>query len=358
MTVADGKMDIVASVGKAVDTGGIGVGCVVSGPRVLGEDFAERGNLRAGQACSRQSGGQARIDLDLKQDLCMGADKAVGRIGMRIDTRQIGLDIIDRRSVHQISAGNDEDEAVAAVRHNAVQPDARQADRIRPKRGTRGEDAHADVAAQARGTYSGLPVIRFFASRRMTVFGKAPDEPDMGEAVKAAEGFGNAIRRFKNNLRLQRRRQAALSRQAELRRKIIPDAGDDFHGRLPPLKVAAGFHLDSRIERRQLGNQRIGTRRQQTDIHEPDTRLVNIQVAEPAFAIGDPGNAVDIRDLDRGFLVFRCKQGSLLIVNRTFDRGKRQVAHTKNGQQIDKHPEPEPETLLDANQGDINGETH
>ncbi len=119
MTVADGKMNIVASVGQAIDAGGIGMGCVVSGPRVLGEDFTECGDLRVGQAGSRQSGGQARIDLDLKQDLCMGADKAVGRIGMRIDTRQIGLDIIDRRSVHQVRSGNDEYPSVSAVILNA-----------------------------------------------------------------------------------------------------------------------------------------------------------------------------------------------------------------------------------------------
>ena len=250
MTVPDGKMDIVASVGQAIDAGGIGVGCVVSGPRVLGEDFAKCGELRIGQAGRGQTFGQARIEFYFKQDLRMRTDKTVGSFRMGIHARQIGLDIIDRRSVHQISAGNDEDEAVAAVRHDAVQPDARQADRIRPKRGTRREYAHTNVAAQARGTDSGLPVIRFFASLRMTVFGKAPDEPDMGEAVEAAECLRNAIRRLKNNLRLQRRRQAALSRQAELRRKIIPDTGDDFHGRFSPLKVTAGFHPDSRIERR------------------------------------------------------------------------------------------------------------
>jgi len=86
----------------------------------------------------------------------------------------------------------------------------------------------------------------------------------MRETLEAAERLGYTVRRLENDLRAQRRRQAALPRQPELRRKIIVDSGDDFHIitkliiiRFPPQQIAAflqprGYYPPIQTNRKQL----------------------------------------------------------------------------------------------------------
>ena len=140
---------------------------------------------------------------------------------MAVGIGQIGLDIQDRGAVHQVGAAYVQNGPQHGVRFDSLQPHGGQADRIGPKRRSRGKNAHASVAAQLGRPHRGRPVPSH-------ALGKLPDQPEMAEPVQPAKRVGISIFRFEYHAGRQAVHQPALARNAEFGAKIAADARDNM----------------------------------------------------------------------------------------------------------------------------------
>ena len=141
---------------------------------------------------------------------------------MRVGIRKVGLDVIDRRAVHQICARDDQNVTEAILMLHAFELHAGKADGVRPERRARRKNAHALVAAKARRAHRRRPCIAH-GGREL------PDKPQVRKTLDAAQRVGIAVLRLEDDLRAKRGDEAALARDAEFFRKVRVDSGNDFH---------------------------------------------------------------------------------------------------------------------------------
>ena len=122
----------------------------------------------------RQQGEQRNGKIRAKpMQTCL---RCIALCGIRsaVRDRNIRLDIIDRRPVQQINAGNEQLHGLL-IRADLFQLYAGKPDRIRPERRTRSEYADAGIAAEPRRTHRRRPALSFRSDCGM----KAPQQPDM-----------------------------------------------------------------------------------------------------------------------------------------------------------------------------------
>ena len=148
--------------------------------------------------------------------------EAFGRLRMAVGIGNIGLDVKNRRPVHEVCPCDVEHRPARISEINALEPHARQADGVRPERGARGEHAHAHIAAQSRRSHGRRP-------GSINVFGKLPDQPDVRVAVQPPHSLTAAEFRLKDDLGLQAFDDAALTWDAEFGGKITVDVCDRSH---------------------------------------------------------------------------------------------------------------------------------
>ena len=165
---------------------------------------------------------QLRREHHLHRVIGLRRGEAAERVRMAVRQRMIGLDVQDRRAVHQVGAAHQQRHAVRAVRLHALQRHAGQPDGVRAERRARGEHAHARVAAQPRRAHRRRPALPL-------VFGKQPDQPQVRKALDPPQGVRVVIRRLEHHARPRLRHKAALARDAELLRKVAADARDNVH---------------------------------------------------------------------------------------------------------------------------------
>lgn len=185
-------------------------------PGILRQDFHQRRLALLWdklQACRRAFYLQAVARVPAAEAaLCV-------RVAVRIG--QIGLNIKDRGSIHQVGSGNMENRAKIRGGADALQTDAGQSNRIGPEWGTCGKHPHSLIAAKPWRTHSRTPFIT-------DGLGKPPDKPDMGVIFQAAQGIRIAVVRFKDELCLQGFHETALSGDAEFFREIALDMCNCF----------------------------------------------------------------------------------------------------------------------------------
>ena len=164
---------------------------------------------------------QRRRKIDRQRVMPLFLRKAARRLRVAVGIRQIGLDIVNRRSVHQIRAADDEHRPLRGVQPHFLKRHGRQPDGIGAKRRPRGEHTHARVAAQPRRAHRRRPSLPLAG-------GKAPDQPQMRKALDAAQRVRVLIGLFEHDFRARFRHDAALAGNAEFLRKVAADSGDDF----------------------------------------------------------------------------------------------------------------------------------
>ena len=208
--VRNGEANLEAAEGKAVDAARL---MLIAGTGVLRENTQQSLSFFL-----RQGVQNALRALDAHGVPREG--KAARRLGMRIGVGEIGLDVEDRRTVHQIRARNMQHRPLGRAVFDAVQADRGQADGVRPEGRAGREHADAAVAAELGRTDGRRPAL---AHR----FGELPDEPEMRVFLDAAQRVCVAVFRLENDAR-RHVGKAALARDAELGRKIRADARDDM----------------------------------------------------------------------------------------------------------------------------------
>ena len=132
----------------------------------------------------------------------------VGRVGMAVGVRKIGLDIINGGPVGQVRAGDIENGTVLCMEVHFYELYAGKTDRVRAEGRTRREDPHARFAAELRGRDGG---------RKFPVFNaiEVPDEPEVAPAVDAAQKVGVPLGGLEDDFGNQGAGQTGLPRDAE-----------------------------------------------------------------------------------------------------------------------------------------------
>ena len=180
------------------------------GPWVLGQDPQKGPPL-----VFRQFGQKVRGTPDLQ-----GAVRPLGEaapcVGTGIGVGHIGLDVINGGTVHQVRPLHPQFRAMGALPDDFVQFHQGQAQGIGTERGPGGEDPQTGIASQPGRPHSRRPDV---------VFGKAPDQPQVGEPFQAPEGFPfpEPFRHFHPSCQI--RHQAALPGKAEFFRQQAPVPG-------------------------------------------------------------------------------------------------------------------------------------
>ena len=121
----------------------------------------------------------------------------------------IGLDIIDRCTVHQVSAFDMNHRSPFRILLDAVDAGTRETQVIRPKWRPRGKDPHSLVTSQTRRTHR--------QTLRMVILRELPDEPEIVEVIQSTNGLHPPVSRFKNNASRQFTDESTLPRNAKLR---------------------------------------------------------------------------------------------------------------------------------------------
>ena len=118
--------------------------------------------------------------------------KPAQRFGMGVPIGDIGLDIKDWGSVHQVCAANVEHSPEFRRILDTQQADAGQAQRIGPEGGAGGENTHAGVSSQTGRPYSRGPVLS-------DCLRKLPDEPKMRKSFYSPQGIWVSVFRLKDD---------------------------------------------------------------------------------------------------------------------------------------------------------------
>ena len=161
---------------------------------------------------------------------------------MAVGERDIGLDVVDGRTVAQVGAENVDDGAFFR-QLDTLELDAGEADGIRPERTARRKDAYTLRAAQTRRSHRARPVvvssalvlgrgiacdIRRCSARRPIL--EPPDQPQVGEGIEPRNGGIARELGLEDDPPLEMGRQKAVARNAELLRQVGMDMRDRFHG--------------------------------------------------------------------------------------------------------------------------------
>ena len=147
---------------------------------------------------------------------------AAGGIDMAVAVGNVGLDVENRCSVHQIRASYMEDGAEFFRMLHTQQLHAGKPQVVWPERGTGGEDTHAGVAAQPGRPYRRRPALP-------NRFGKLPDNPQMGKILNSPQGIGVPEFRLKDDGGAQFFHKAALPGNAEFCGEIAVHPGNDLN---------------------------------------------------------------------------------------------------------------------------------
>ena len=157
--------------------------------------------------------------------------KTTGGIRLTVTVGDIGFDIENRCSVHQIRSANMEYRAVFLGVLHIQQSDTGQSQVIGTERGAGCKYPHSGVSTQAWRTNGWRPA---FPHR----FRKLPDDPKMGKILNSPKCIIVPIFRLKNNGGAKLLYQAALPGNAEFCGKIAVHPGNDvdryFFHRAPP----------------------------------------------------------------------------------------------------------------------------
>ena len=204
---------------------------LIAGAGVLGKRLDEARALVCGDFL------QERVREDNFQGLCAAAFlERIGRVGMAVGIRKIGLNIIDWGLICKVRAGNIENGTVLCMEVHFYELHAGKTDRVRAERRARREDPYARFTAELRGRNGG---------RKFPVFNavKVPEEPQMAPAVDAAQKVGVPVGWLEDDFGKQGAGQTGLARDTEFGREIRVNAGNVVHGR-PPV-VACDYHNTS-----------------------------------------------------------------------------------------------------------------
>lgn len=209
------KADLKICVCHVINAGGV---VLITGARILSQKcksaFAKIfGNFRE----------QLLGDADIHGALSRREAETADGIGVRIGVRKIRLYIIYGRAVQKIGTCYVEEGAFRRVQIDACDSHGGKTDGIGTEGGSCGENAHALVAAETRGTNGGRPLLAH-------CFGKLPNEPEVRIAVEPAKGFGDAVFGLKDDGGACAIDKTALARNAEFLGKIVSDVCDDAHG--------------------------------------------------------------------------------------------------------------------------------
>ena len=146
-----------------------------------------------------------------------------GGLRVAVGVGKVGLDVQNRRAVHQICPRHTQHMPVLGMLLNSQKPHRGQPDGIWPEGRAGGKDADAAVSSQLWRAHGGGPGIAYG-------LGKLPDQPQMGKLLQPTQRKRVPVFRLEDNQRLQRIDQAALARDTKLGGKVCVDAGNDFDG--------------------------------------------------------------------------------------------------------------------------------
>ena len=169
-----------------------------------------------------QAGQQVGGEVHLQDEVPGGVGEAAPGLGVGVAVGDVGLDVKNGRSVHQICAAHVEDGAELLGMLHPQQLDAGQAQIVGPEGGAGGEDADSGVAAQTGRAHRGIPA-------GADGLGKLPDDPQVGEILNAPQSVGVAELRLEDDGGLELLHQTALAGNAELGGKIGVHPGDDLN---------------------------------------------------------------------------------------------------------------------------------
>ena len=110
-------------------------------------------------------------DHELQRPPRVGGE-AAGGLRAAVGVGEIGLDVEDRRAVHQVGPGDEQRRALALELLRAQQPHAAQPQGVGAEGRARGEDPHAHIPAEPRRAYRGRPALPVGR-------GKMPDQPEV-----------------------------------------------------------------------------------------------------------------------------------------------------------------------------------
>ena len=155
---------------------------------------------------------------------CFRQSESLSRFRMGVGVGEIGLDIKNRCSIHQIRTADTDHSASGCIPVDPRQFHGRQADGIGTEGGTGGEHTHTGIPAQLGRTDRGVPAA---ASVRcgLSVFRKLPQEPQMRVFFQSPERIGIPVFRLEHDNRFHRG-QSALSGNSEFSRKVVVDMCD------------------------------------------------------------------------------------------------------------------------------------
>ena len=151
----------------------------------------------------------------------MTINKPRAGIRMCIGIGNIGLDVVNRRSVHQVGPEHMDDRSLRSVKFHLFYTYARKAKTVGTERRTRGKHPYPLVATQPRRTYR-QPLLTPRASfivPRSSHLGKLPYQPQIVKGIEPMEGFCPTVFGGKDNPSGERRSEATLPRNAEFRRQ-------------------------------------------------------------------------------------------------------------------------------------------
>lgn len=191
---------------------------MVTWTRVLGEKVAQGKKLVG----SELAGDNIR-DVYLQRLPRPLIDETRASVRVSVGIGDVGLNIVDRRAIHQVSTKYVDDWRLTASEVYFVNAHTRKADGIGAERRTRGEDPNALVATKTWRTDGEASVIVAAVSRKL------PDEPQVIKILQATHGLGMAIVMCKNNASWQCRCYTTLSRYAEFRRQRRTEKGNGIY---------------------------------------------------------------------------------------------------------------------------------
>ena len=109
---------------------------------------------------------------------------------------EIGLDIENRGAVHQVGSGDCQYRAERGIFFQPFQPDTGEREAVRTIRRAGGKHPHAHIASQTGRTHSRRPL-------GAQVFGKLPDQPEMGIGINPAKCVHVPVFRLKDDAAFQ-----------------------------------------------------------------------------------------------------------------------------------------------------------
>ena len=188
------------------------------GPGILGQ-HAPQGFPAVLRHFFQQLGGNDDLQRFPRRD----SGEAPQGFRVAVGVGNVGLDVQNGRSVHQIGAQDPQHGAPVRRPLHSRQLYAGEGNGVGPEGRAGGEHAHPGVSAQPGRADGGGPVL----PHRLV---EDPHQPDVGKALQPPKGVLILKFGLKHNGGLQSVYQPALPGNAEFCGKIAVDAGDGPHG--------------------------------------------------------------------------------------------------------------------------------